>query len=400
MKFCFILTQDLESPSGLGRYYPWGNELNKLGHEVEIIALHGNFNDLKKKSQNLNENFHVKYVSQMHVRKIGNTKLYFSIINLLWIILMATFRLTINALKSNADVYIVGKPHPMNGIAGLFCKLFLSGKLIIDCDDDETNSGNFGNNWQKKIIQFFELTIPKFADLVTTNTKYSKERIIRSGIKGNRIFFLSNGVDPQRFNNIDYEKLNKMRNDLGLMNKKIIAYIGSMSLANHSVDLLIDVFERLVMIDKNFALILVGGGEDFQKLENHVLHIGISPFVQFVGRIDPNEVKYYYKMADLTVDPIKDDVAAKARSPLKIFESWVCGVPIISLPIGDRSKLIVDSENGFLIDDFYFFPDFIVKNFDIKIRNNPKINDNCILHAKKYYWNNLIKAFEREIFMG
>jgi hypothetical protein len=45
-KITFLLTQDLESPSGLGRYWPMARYLAALGHQVKIGALHSNFNSL------------------------------------------------------------------------------------------------------------------------------------------------------------------------------------------------------------------------------------------------------------------------------------------------------------------------------------------------------------------
>lgn len=396
MKFCFILTQDLESPSGLGRYYPWANELNKLGNKVDIIALHGNYKNLKEKKHIFRNNFSVNYVSNMHVLKEGNTKNYFPLFELMWIVFVATIRLLLFAVKSGADIYIVGKPHPMNSIAGIFCKILLRKFLIVDCDDDETNSGNFRGNWQKLIIRFFELRVPKFADLVTTNTSYSEERLIKSGIDEKKIYYLSNGVDPSRFNNIKNDKLECLREKLGLVDKKVIAYIGSMSLSNHAIKLLIDAFGLLIKSNKDCRLLLVGGGEDFDALVSFVKVRGLDSFTIFTGRIDPKEVKYYYKLADITVDPVNDDIAAKARSPLKIFESWACGVPVVTLPIGDRKELIKNHLNGFLFNDLTLFFNFFIDENNFLIIKNLSINKNCLTTAKLYYWNTIIKTFNEK----
>ena len=40
MKIAFMLTQSLDSPSGLGRYGPLARELARMGHAVEVFALH------------------------------------------------------------------------------------------------------------------------------------------------------------------------------------------------------------------------------------------------------------------------------------------------------------------------------------------------------------------------
>jgi hypothetical protein len=64
----FLLTQDLESPSGLGRYLPLAKNLSKQGILVSILALHANFEDLKDQTL-LIDNVKITYVAQMHVKK-------------------------------------------------------------------------------------------------------------------------------------------------------------------------------------------------------------------------------------------------------------------------------------------------------------------------------------------
>lgn len=390
MKFCFILTQDLESPSGLGRYYPWANELNKLGNQVEIIALHGNYKSLKEKKQYFQKDFSVHYVSNMHVVKKGNTKKYFPLIKLMWVVFIASIRLIYFSFVSDADIYIVGKPHPMNGIAGIFCKIMLRKFLIVDCDDDETNSGNFKGNWQKLIIQFFELKVPKFADQVTTNTLYSEERLIKSGIDVKKIYYLSNGVDPSRFNNIKNDKLECLREKLGLIDKKVIAYIGSMSLSNHAINLLIDAFSLIGNENKNYRLLMVGGGEDYELIRNFVNNKELNSFVIFTGKIHPDQVKYYYKLADVTVDPVFADIAAKARSPLKLFESVICEIPILTMAVGDRNVLKNISKKIIIVEDFK--PKIIAEKIklviDLGYRDLEEISN-----IKTYFWNNLVVRF-------
>jgi hypothetical protein len=68
VSFLFLLTQDLECPSGLGRYWPWAKALAKIGHPVEIAALHSDYSALGLKEFE-QEGVRVRYVGQMHVLK-------------------------------------------------------------------------------------------------------------------------------------------------------------------------------------------------------------------------------------------------------------------------------------------------------------------------------------------
>ena len=118
MRIAFLLTQSLESPSGLGRYKPMCEELAHLGHSVAIYALHPNIVSLSQRDFWQN-GVHVNYVAPMHVIKSDNTKSYYSPTELLKLSAQATWQLTRSALRTQADILHIGKPHPMNGLGGI-----------------------------------------------------------------------------------------------------------------------------------------------------------------------------------------------------------------------------------------------------------------------------------------
>ncbi len=76
--------------------------------------------------------------------------------------------------------------------------------------------------------------------------------------------------------------------------------------------------------------------------------MGLADQVKFTGRLAPEEVGTYYHLADVSVDPVLDDGAAQGRSPLKLFESWACGVPFVSCDVGDRRLLLGEPASGLL----------------------------------------------------
>ncbi len=65
-RIVFVLTQSLDSPSGLGRYGPLARELAQRGHEIELLALHPDWTSLSNPKYTDN-GVKVHYVSQMHV---------------------------------------------------------------------------------------------------------------------------------------------------------------------------------------------------------------------------------------------------------------------------------------------------------------------------------------------
>ncbi len=339
MKVLFLLTQDLESPSGLGRYAPMAAELARLGHQVQIATLHSAYEALQVRESSLG-GARVSYVAPMHVRKQGSLKTYYSTAGLLAVTARATWCLTQAALASQADIIHIGKPHPMNSLAGLAAKMLRGRRLFLDCDDYEAGVGHFGSAWQKRGVVFFEDRMPFQAQHITTNTYFTRDRLVQLGIPAQRISYISNGIDRGRFAPPDPDRLNQLRAELGLEGKQVVAFIGSLSRPGHPVDLLFEAFERVHRQLPQSVLLVVGGGDDFHRLQQQANEMGLGEAIRFCGRIPPDQVAQYYHLAQVSVDPVLDDDAARGRSPLKLFENWACGVPFVSCDVGDRRRLL------------------------------------------------------------
>jgi glycosyltransferase involved in cell wall biosynthesis len=394
MKILFLLTQDLESPSGMGRYWPMAHALAIRGHQVRIVALHSAWATLKSKIQ-VREGVIIEYVAPMHVIKSGSQKRYYSSISLLWVAIRATWALFRAAIKDPVNIIHVGKPHPMNSIAGYLASKIKSSVLCLDCDDFEAGSNRFGKHWQQRGVAFFETKMPLHARLVTTNTLFMKSKLLSWGCLDERILYLSNGIEREKFLQPKQEQESQLRAQLGLNDKFIVLYLGSLSLTNHPVDLLLNAMKIVSQNNSNVALLIVGGGEDYKKLRDQAEDLEISYLTHFVGRIEPEEVPLYYSIADVSLDPVHDDDASRGRSPLKLFESWANNVPFISSTVGDRPNLLGDPPAGYLCKPGD--PDDLGKAIMLLL-SNQELADLYVQRGqervKDFYWDNLVRDLE------
>lgn len=350
MRITLLLTQSLEYPSGLGRYFPIAKELVRLGYEVNILALHPGFATVHPRSFSLN-GVDISYVGQMHVRQVGDQRLYFRPLVLIWVAALSTLRLTLKALGANTDLFHLGKPQPINGMAALIAAKFLRRKpLYLDCDDYEAESNRVSGNWQKGVLARFENGLPRYTQGLTVNTRFLKERIVGLGYPPERIIRVPNGIDRARFTGLDPEYVSKLKSSLGLENHKVVVYLGSISLASHPLQLLLQAFEKVSERLSTARLILVGGGEDLETLRNMIPRIGLEGKAFLLGRVKPEIAPYYLAMGDVSVDPVMDDPVARARSPLKIVESMAVGVPVVTGDVGDRSEYLGNGLAGILVE--------------------------------------------------
>jgi glycosyltransferase involved in cell wall biosynthesis len=169
------------------------------------------------------------------------------------------------------------------------------------------------------------------------------------GVSEERIVYVPNGVERARFSPPPPADVEALRRQLELEGRRVVLYLGSMSLVSHAVDLLLESFVQVQRSVPNALLLLVGGGEDYEALQSQAEALGLGDAVRFVGRVPPESVPLYYVAAEISVDPVRDDWVARARSPLKLFESLAMGRPVVTGDIGDRRACLDDGRAGALV---------------------------------------------------
>lgn len=348
MRITFVLPGSMESAYGI-RIAGMAGALGRRGHAVKVLALHHDLQPSTPRRLHMGA-FDVQYVGKMHVRKVGSHKYYYSTLGLLRVALVSTWGLMVAATRQPCDLIHVGKVQPVNGLAGfLAARVLRSRPLFLDCDDYEAANNRFSGQWQRRIVQLFEDGLPRHAAGLTAITHYMEARLAGLGVKPERIAYVPNGIDMGRFAPPSAGKVEAFRQLWGLEGRPVVGYVGTLSLTNHAVDLLLEAFALLHARCPDAVLLLVGGGEDIDALQQMASRLGIGQATRFVGRVAPDDVPVCYAACQVTVDPVHDDVVARSRSPLKIAESLAAGVPVVTAGVGDRSEMLDHGRAGVLV---------------------------------------------------
>jgi glycosyltransferase involved in cell wall biosynthesis len=392
MRITLLLTTGIDRPSGR-RYFHLARELVRRRHKVRILALHPDLASCRQR-RFVQDGVEVWYVGQMHARKSDSVPERYAPLQLLGVLVASTLGMLWGIICSPSEIYHLGKPQPINGLAALLGVLLLRGRrFYVDCDDDEVASNRLTAGWQRAVFGFWQWLMPRFAVGVTVNTCFLAERMRRAGIE--RVAYVPNGADLARFVSPAAGTLEGLRTALGLNGRRVVAYSGTLALQNHPVDLLIEAFARCAAQAPDVTLLMIGGGEDLPRLRRQAERLGIGDRVLFTGQVPHRAVPGFLALAEFSADPVRDDDVGRARSPLKVFESMALGVPVITGDVGDRAALLDNGRAGVLVapGDAAALAEALTGLLADEPRRRA-LADACRAHVRSYAWKELVARWE------
>lgn len=204
-------------------------------------------------------------------------------------------------------------------------------------------------------LPVWQIQALKDAIRIITISRYTKQKLIEKGIDDKRIFLIHPRVDINRFNNIYNTK--RIRLAYNIEGKKILMTVGRM-VSNERYkghDELISVMPDIIKKISNVVFLIIGGGDDVERLQGLCKSLRLEDHVIFAGKVRDDELPFYYNACDVFVMPsrviLKDDGRWGGEGFGIVFlEASACGKPVIGANSGGTLDAVVDQETGILVD--------------------------------------------------
>jgi len=170
-----------------------------------------------------------------------------------------------------------------------------------------------------------------------------REDLVALGLAEADILVEHDALEPRRFENMPTRQA--ARATLGLAEKDpVIVYTGGL-LAWKGVELLVDAAREL----PTMRFVIAGGMDaDVARLRERAQG---QANVRIDGFQAPERVPLYLAAADIGVVPNRSQPAISSRytSPLKVFESFAAGLPLVASDLPSLRELLVDGVDAVLI---------------------------------------------------
>lgn len=144
-------------------------------------------------------------------------------------------------------------------------------------------------------------------------------------LKSDKFELLHNGIDPKKYK-FSEETRKRVRNELCVNDKTVIGHVGALKKVKNQkrlIEILRDIH------NEKYALILIGDGEDRQKLENYAEELKIKNQILFLG--SRTDVADLLQAIDVFVFP-----SFFEGIPMALIEAQTVGVPIVASNVINR----------------------------------------------------------------
>lgn len=183
------------------------------------------------------------------------------------------------------------------------------------------------------------------------------------------ISVIPSGIDIERFfeENVEKDKVDKIKEKYGITKEDFtIIFVGRLA-PEKNIEFLLNAQQKLVeKNNNNIKLLIVGDGPDKENYINIARKLNIFDKVIFTGKIEQEEIQYYYQCADAFVTASNSETQG-----LTVIEAMAAGV--VPICINDMAFIDMLPKKSLFSNQNEYINRLITFSKDEKIRKEYKV---------------------------
>jgi glycosyltransferase involved in cell wall biosynthesis len=221
--------------------------------------------------------------------------------------------------------------------------------LILEFNGSEVwASRNWDPVGQIGLLKRFERLNLRAADFIFVVSDVQRRELLAEGVDARRIVINPNGVDTNEFHPVCGGI--EVRRASGIEDKTVVGFVGTFG-PWHGAPVLAEAATKVSEAARCHFL-FIGDGDQRAASERIIESSAARISTTFTGRIAHNDVAAYLDACDILVSPhvAPSDGSEFFGSPTKLFEYMAMARPVIASRLGQIASVIVDGENGLLVE--------------------------------------------------
>ena len=253
---------------------------------------------------------------------------------------------------SRPDMVIATSPQLLVGLSGWWIAFWKRAPFIFEVRDlwpESLSAVGAGteNSLLHRVLGKIAGFLYRKADRIVVVTPAFKEHLIAYWkLPNEKISVVENGVESSRFAPEAAEA--ELKERLGLKDKFVAAYIGTMGMA-HGLDTLLEAASKLQKSDPDISFLLVGEGADKERVQAIVRERQLSN-ITFVGQQSREKIPAFIGASDVCLVLLRKTELFKTVIPTKMLEFMSCAKPVILGVDGQARQILDEARAGITIE--------------------------------------------------
>lgn len=241
------------------------------------------------------------------------------------------------------------------------------------------------------VYPLFKLSFTQ-AKVVQAISQYLGDWARDMGFQGG-IHVVPNAVNTKYFSQKYTKKeLDEVREKIGIERGNVYLITTSRLVHKNAVD---DVIRALKLLGEELHFLVLGIGQDEEKLKALAEELGVEKRVHFLGQIDHKEMPKYLQVADIFIRPSRSEGMGNS-----FIEAMAAGIPVVATQEGGIADFLFDGETGFAVKKES--PESIKVAVE-RILSNPEEVEGVVERAQhmafeQYDWDLIAKRIKEEVF--
>jgi glycosyltransferase involved in cell wall biosynthesis len=268
-------------------------------------------------------------------------------------------RSALQALSTfRAEVAHVFKPVGYSGLAGPALGA-LGVPWVLDVDDWEGAGGFSDRNSysmpERASVFLMEALLPRLASGVTAASHTLQARAWNMGIPRERVGYMPNGVWRDRYKAWSRYSRNTqplgeagsglpaaIREQYGLQQGQVVLLYTRFAEFHYSWPL--NILRQVLAVHPDVKLLVVGSGffNEEEKLRAEAERMGLGSRVAITGRVPEEHLPAYLSAGTVAIYPMADTLLNRAKSPVKVLEPMLIGLPLVAHRVGQAAEFVGD----------------------------------------------------------
>jgi glycosyltransferase involved in cell wall biosynthesis len=182
------------------------------------------------------------------------------------------------------------------------------------------------------------------ADRIVTLAEVMKHHMAARGVPEEKIVIVPNGVDPESLSPVQRDA--ELGARLGIEpDETVLGYVSTFH-GYEGIQFIIEAVAELRERGRKVRGLLVGDGNERDRLERLRRELDVEAEVIIPGRVPHHEVQSYYSLIDLFIVPRRAEATSELVTPLKPFEAMGMELCVIVSNVQALREIVTDGVTG------------------------------------------------------